>query len=270
MGSNSSSSPIYDKSGNDSNGKNGEYDEKLFKQPPPAYGDCPICFLQLPYLTTGSKYMACCGKTICGGCYHSPVYDNQGNEVDNQKCPYCRTPWPSSDEELNEMEKKRMEAGDAEAFHNIGCDIYHGRNGYQRDYTKALELWHRAAELGYDNAYNSIGYAYDHGQGVEVDKKKAIHCYELAAIGGDLDARRNLGAYEENEGNMDRAIKHYMIAVRGGYDEPLKQIQQLYTNGHATKDDYTKALKAYQTYLGEIKSPQRDEAAAADERHRYY
>jgi len=41
-------------------------------------------------------------------------------------------------------------------------------------------------------------------------------------------------------------------------------------DGHATKEDYTKALQLYQTYLGEIKSNQRDEAASADEDNRYY
>jgi len=53
-------------------------DEKLFKQPPPQYGDCPICFLRLPLMNSGSRYQSCCGKVICSGCFHAPVYDNQG------------------------------------------------------------------------------------------------------------------------------------------------------------------------------------------------
>ena len=53
-----------------------------------------------------------------------------------------------------------------------------------------------------------------------------------------------------------------MIAVEGGYNKSLKTIQQLYLNGYATKDDYAKALRAYQEYLEEIRSEQRDEAAA--------
>jgi len=44
----------------------------------------------------------------------------------------------------------------------------------------------------------------------------------------------------------------------------------MYLIGYATKDDYTKALQSYQEYLGEIKSCQRDKAAAAHERYRYY
>ena len=39
---------------------------------------------------------------------------------------------------------------------------------------------------------------------------------------------------------------------------------ELYSKGHATKEDYTKALQL-QTYLGEIKSDQRDKA-----NYRYY
>ena len=61
-----------------------------------------------------------------------------------------------------------------------------------------------------------------------------------------------------------------MIAVAGGHSNSLNEIQELYSNGHATKDDYTKALQSYQAYLGEIKSKQRDEAAAANNLYRYY
>ena len=69
---------------------------------------------------------------------------------------------------------------------------------------------------------------------------------------------------------MDRALKHHMIAVADGYSKSLKDIHELYSDGHATKEDYTKALQSYQAYLGEIKSKQRDEAAAAREDYRYY
>ena len=141
-----------------------------------------------------------------------------------------------------------------------------------QDYTKALELWHRAAELGHAGSYCSIGYAYDNGIGVDIDKKKAKHYYELAAIGGVNEARDNLGNMEGGEGNkQDRALKHYMIAVRGGDSESLKGINMLYSAGHATKEDYTKALQSYQTYMDEIKSSQRDKAAAYNEEDfRYY
>jgi len=246
------------------------HDEELFKQPPPPAEDCPICFLRLPYLNTGWRYYSCCGKIICSGCAYAPVYDNQGNEVDNEKCPFCRTPFSTTDEEANGREKKRIEANDPFAMHNLGCDYRDGTNGYPQDYTKTLELFTRAGKLGYADAYLGIGNAYYYGRGIEVDKKKAAYYYELGAMGGCVAARCNLGNNEKKTGNIGRALKHYMIAVAGGNSKSLERVKWLYSNGHATKDDYTKALQSYQTYLGEIKSRQRDKAAVAAEGYRYY
>jgi len=245
-------------------------DEELFKQPPHIELDCPICFQRLPSLGTGRKYKSCCGKVICSGCIHAPLYDNQGNKVDNKKCAFCRTPTPSTHEDIVERLNKRVDLDDPIAMFNIGNYYARGIKGFPIDYTKALELYHRAAELGYAKAYNDIGYAYDHGEGVEVDKKKATHYYELAAMMGDVIARHNLGCMESEVGNIDRALKHFMIAVGSGNALSLNGIKRLYSGGHATKEEYTKALRLYQEYLDEIKSVQRDTAAAANERYRYY
>jgi len=110
------------------------HDEQLFKLPPPAE-DCPICFLLLPSLDpTGKKYMSCCGKVICSGCMHSPLYDDQGNEVDNKKCPFCRTPTPYTDEEMMERIKKRVDAGDPLAMLNQGIYYAEGLYGLPQDH----------------------------------------------------------------------------------------------------------------------------------------
>ena len=89
-------------------------------------------------------------------------------------------------------------------------------------------------------------------------------------MGGHVKARYNLGCLEANRGNYDRALKHLMIAAGSGYSRSLESIKLMFTHGYATKDDYAKALRVYQANLIEIKSPQRDEAAAFDERYKYY
>jgi len=246
------------------------HDEKLFKQPPLQYGDCPICFLRLPTLRTASTYKPCCGKLICSGCAYAPVYDNQGNEVTEKTCPFCRAPISKSDEEENERIKRRAEAGNAEAIFTLGHFYADGEYGFPQDYDKALELWHRAGDLGCAAANYNIGIVYDNGEGVNVDQKKAKHYYELAAMGGHVDARHNLGIDEENADNIDRALKHLMIAVRGGGNDSLKTIREMVTIGHATKDDFKKALESYQAYLDEIRSDQRDKAAAEVDEYKYY
>ena len=103
--------------------------------------------------------------------------------------------------------------------------------------------------LGYPTAYLNIGFAYDYGEGVKIDKKKAVHYYELAAMGGSVVARHNLALHEQEQGNMSRDLKHLVIAAGGGKSESLKRIKEFYSRGYATKDDYTTALQSYQSYM---------------------
>ena len=241
------------------------HDEKLFKQPLPAE-DCPICILRLPSLDTGSKYKGCCGKIICSGCIHAVQMRDGGIGL----CPFCRTPVPTTDEEKIEYLMKRVEIGDAAAIFNLGCWYSDGMRGLLQDRAKALELWHRAGELGNASSYYNIASAYLGGNGVERDEKKAKYYTELAAMGGHVIARHNLGNFEGRAGNMDRAVKHYVIAAGCGYNDSLENIKQMFMNGHASKDDYAKALQVYQAYLGEVKSAQRDEAAAYEDYYKYY
>ena len=120
----------------------------------------------------------------------------------------------------------------------------------RRNQTKALELWHRAGELlGYAKAYGNIGYAYRNGDSVERDAEKAENYYELAAMKGCAEARHNLGCAEAA---WDRALKHYMVSVGDGDNDSVKNIKQLYMDGHAKKEDYVRALRAYQGYLKEV------------------
>ena len=56
------------------------------------------------------------------------------------------------------------------------------------------------------------------------NKKEAVHYCELAAIGGDAIARHNLGALEGRAGNMDRALKHHMIAAGTGITRSLENV----------------------------------------------
>ena len=62
--------------------------------------------------------------------------------------------------------------------------------------------------------------------------------------------------------NIDKALRHMMIATSCGYGDSLAIMKILFSNELVTKNEYTAVLRSYQEYLGEIKSVQRDEAAA--------
>jgi len=242
-------------------------DESLFKQPP-KNEDCPICFLTIPTLSTGYSFQACCGKVICNGCIRSMFMASN-----DYLCPFCRAPFIEGEsvksKRLENLIEKKND-GIAGAMFTLGVCYDQGSSGLPQNHAKAIELWNRAGELGNTTAYYNLNITYQHGRGVPMDKKKAKHYMELAAMGGDAMARQNLGLYEIIANNMDRALKHFMIANQGGDDEALESIKKLYMHGYATKKDYEKALLSRQTYLDDIRSNQRDEAAAFDDQLKYY
>ena len=248
------------------------HDIELFEQPP-LREDCPICFLRLPCMDSGRRYMTCCGKEICSGCAHSPVTDHLGNRVNKvgeRKCAFCRVTETGVNEELIDRLKKRMKVNDALAFYGLGCAYFQGRYGLRQNVDKALELWHKAAELGCATAHRNIGIEYLNGNVVRKDEKKAAAQLELAAMMGDESARGKLGDDEARGGNVDRAIKHFLIAVASGSDQALGYIQAMFKGGGVSKEDYGNALRSRQAYLDEIRSDQRDEAAAFGDQYKYY
>ena len=100
----------------------------------------------------------------------------------------------------------------------------------------------------------------DNGRGVEIDKMKAKYFYELAAIGGDLSARHNLGGLDNQADNPHRATKHFVLAARAGHEEALGMVKQGFMGGIVGKDEYANTLRAYQKSVDEMKSEARDKA----------
>ena len=82
-------------------------------------------------------------------------------------------------------------------------------------------------------------------------------------MGGDVDARHNLGVNEQRAGNIDRAVKHWMISAGAGYDKSLKEIRATYMKGNVTKEEFEKALRAHKGATDEMRSDQRETAAAS-------
>ncbi len=68
---------------------------------------------------------------------------------------------------------------------------------------------------------------------IEKDKKiKQIYHSEQAAIAGHPDARYNLGCIEGgNDGKMDRAVKHWIIAAKLGCVRSVDKLKLCYRKG---------------------------------------
>jgi TPR repeat protein len=121
------------------------------------------------------KYFSCCGKSICKGCDYSSYMSG------NMKCPYCNADRGNkTDGELVGEVMKRVKVNDAASIGVLANFYHNGRVGLQQDHNKAIELWIRAAELGWSKAHCYLAEVCDEG-----DMKKAKFHLEAAAMAGN-------------------------------------------------------------------------------------
>ena len=102
------------------------------------------------------------------------------------------------------------------------------------------------------------------GNGVGMDEEKAAYHFEKAAIGGDPGARHLIAFTEEENGNIERAVKHLIIAANLGYDSSMKALWKHYSRGNITKEDLDATLRAHQAAVNATKSEQREIVDADD------
>jgi tetratricopeptide (TPR) repeat protein len=232
-------------------------DRDLFAMPDErCYGECPICCLPLP-INVKNVFMSCCSKWICRGC----DYANQKREFEaglENICAFCREPMPKSDEEASKKTMKRIKK------HNCPAAMVHmgKKRRNDGDYETAFKYFTKATELGDVDAHFNLSNLFWTGEGVEKDKEKEVYHLEEAAIGGHPHARHNLGCEELENGRYERAKKHFIIAANLGYQDSLNELREGYATGHASKEDYADALRAYQAALDETKSAERKVAEA--------
>ena len=153
---------------------------------------------------------------------------------------------------------KRIEANDPAAMCQEGGAQYEKGN-----YQSAFECFTKAAELGDAEAHYRLAYLYYEGHGVEKNLGKEVYHLEEAAIGGHPTARHNLGTFEWNNGNHERAVKHLMIAATQGEDESINCLMVAFKHGFVEKEDLASTLCANRAAVDATKSTQRRDAAKA-------
>ena len=150
---------------------------------------------------------------------------------------------------------KRVRANDPAAMNQVGK-----KHRDEGDYEGAVDYFTKAAALGDIESHYEVSCMHYEGEGVEKDKKKQAYHLEEAAIGGHHLARFNLGVYEYRNGRTDRAVKHYIIAAKLGFDSALEMVKKYFLRGFVSKEDYEAALRGHQAAVDATKSKQREEA----------
>ena len=179
--------------------------------------DCPICQLPLP-LDFKLMFKVCCMKKVCNGCVVA------ARKRGMRDCPFCRAPAPDKSRALA-MVRKRVDAGDPLAICHLATKYQFGHSRLERDVTRAVQLYERAAELGVNDSHFNLGCLYDEGANVEKDMAKAFRHYEAAAMCGHVFARYNLGGMEYDARNYDLALQHWMISANMGHEKSLYKVK---------------------------------------------
>jgi hypothetical protein len=245
----------------------------MFESPPKE--DCVICMLPLPLESMMVSYQACCGKRLCSGCViedqrivNATNEERESNEdlahlpLLDDTCPFCREPTPDPFPSLENLRRlqKRVELGDAEAMKQLGLHHMTGGYGLPVDKRKALELFHRSADLGDARACDELRKAYLDSDylGVSLNPAMAFKYHVLAAKRGHIIARHSLGRIEMGKGNMDLAVRHWRISAAAGLKESTNKLIKCFQHGHISKGDLEESIRAQHNAREEARSDERD------------
>jgi TPR repeat protein len=176
------------------------------------------------------------------------------------KCPFCNSDRGKTEEELVAEMMKRVAANDAASINLLADSYDRGLHGLQRDRAKAIELYVRAANLGYSQAHYNMAIIYYHEGG---NMKKAKFHFEAAAMAGHEMARYNLGAIEYNSGNVEQAIKHWKIAASAGCYRAMHELRSFFEKGKVSRESIDSTLSAYNKSCAEFRSEARDACICA-------
>ncbi len=235
---------------------------KNWKRPPRE--ECPLCLLPLPINSEESQFYSCCGNVICNGCIVSQIMAHIDDEEKGGKlCPFCREALPKRcgyDAVILEREMALANSGRGEAMYYIGEYYMNGEKGLEQDIAEGLKWLHRALEAGFGRAAVSIGKSYDHGDGVDQDGDKALEYYHKGADLNHIYALIMIGQTLVLRGELEEAMLYWRKAMMcGDKDDTLAaNLRKGYSEGYITKDEYAFTLREHQTALNEMKSEARE------------
>ena len=242
-----------------------EREDPLLNWTPPAREECPICLLPLPFDEDQLFYKGCCGKTICGGCFHDQVLvdvkDGKPRSFEDSSvyiCPFCRS--EDDDVDVLDRDMKQAKAGHHSTFFHVGRHYFFGQMGLPQDKGEGIKWWRRAAEVGVSIAIFSLGICYEEGDGVEQNLDRALEYCQKAAELGNIDAFVAVGRLCIQKGEMDEAVLNLRKAVICGLSDidQFNGLRACYRGEYITKEEYAFTLRENQKATDEMKSESRE------------
>lgn len=150
------------------------------------------------------------------------------------------------------------EEGNEEAWNTLGAHYYGGTRGFEQNFSKAMDLYRKAASMGSRQAQENLGYCYYYGRDGKPDYGKAFHYFALGAFDGHLislykigDMYRNGYYVEKNEREAFLIYMHCLNTMTEEYEMEVTgpvslRLGDMFLNGLGTEVNPLSALVSYQ------------------------
>ncbi len=152
--------------------------------------------------------------------------------------------------------KAAVGVGHAVGQYHLGL-FYRRGKGVPRSYSKAAELFAKAAALDENNRFSyvipmaqeQLAMCYHLGQGVEQSSTKAVELWTKAADKNNADALVNLGsAYANGQGvaqSHSKAVEQWTKAADQNHTNELLNLGTSYAQGRGVEQSWTKAVELW-------------------------
>ena len=215
---------------------------------------CPVCFEEWD-VNLGPMLRPCCCRTICEKCE---------NKIGNDEpCPLCRASYRKDLPTYLALIRRHAENDVPEAITELG-DLYRdGSNGLVKSMKKSAKFYKRAVELGNVEAMANLGNQYLRGEGVKLDRKKAMELFRMAQNRGHAYASCALANLVEKDDCLE-AFRLYKFAAERGHAIGCYSVGRCYDIGQGTEEDLDEAKRWYERAAANGYEPSRDRLAALE------
>jgi TPR repeat protein len=130
------------------------------------------------------------------------------------------------------------------------------------DHERAKALYERGAGLGDSACWVGLGFMFDTGQGVEVDKERALQCYRAAWRSRDPAAANNIAVLYREKGDRRAMFRWFKRAAEQGDDGAYLDLAKCYREGVGVRKSLDEALRCLARVMAGscVSEAERDEA----------
>lgn len=111
----------------------------------------------------------------------------------------------------------------------------------------SIEKMLSLAKQGVVRQQYNIAYSFYYGNGVELNKAKALHWFDIAAKGDDAAVHYKIGRlYEKGEiysQNNNKAFQHYLLSANGGDLLGASNLSAMYLQGKGINKDINEGIR---------------------------